>query len=93
MSSNNPRSSSTRSLLALVCLGLLMLLFISLGRWQLSRAQERQSLAQQIEQGRQQAQDLLEADPTAQQIVQTFSAEWLPETLELIPPEPNGQAT
>ena len=45
------------------------------------------------EQGRQQAQDLLEADPTAQQIVQTFSAEWLPETLELIPPEPNGQAT
>lgn len=55
MSSNNSRSSSTRSLLALVCLGLLMLLFISLGRWQLSRAQERQSLAQQIEQGRQQA--------------------------------------
>ncbi len=55
MSSNNSRSSSTRPLLALLCLGLLMLLFMNLGRWQLSRAQERQNLAQQIAQGRQQA--------------------------------------
>ncbi|WP_373698940.1 DNA polymerase III subunit gamma/tau [Neisseria dentiae] len=36
----------------------------------------------QIE-GRQQAQQLLEADPAAQQILQLFEAQWLPETLEL----------
>ncbi len=49
------RFSSRRSLFALIALGLLMMLFISLGRWQLNRAHERQALAQQIEQGRQQA--------------------------------------
>ncbi|OSI14106.1 DNA polymerase III subunit gamma/tau [Neisseria dentiae] len=36
----------------------------------------------QIE-GRQQAQQLLEADPAARQILQLFEAQWLPETLEL----------
>ncbi|WP_373746764.1 DNA polymerase III subunit gamma/tau C-terminal domain-containing protein, partial [Neisseria dentiae] len=36
----------------------------------------------QIE-GRQQAQQLLEADPAAQQVLQLFEAQWLPETLEL----------
>ncbi|WP_416190219.1 DNA polymerase III subunit gamma/tau [Neisseria sp. CCUG17229] len=35
------------------------------------------------QEGRQQAQDLLDADPTAQQILQTFEAQWLPDTLEL----------
>ncbi|WP_416192541.1 DNA polymerase III subunit gamma/tau [Neisseria sp. CCUG12390] len=35
------------------------------------------------EEGRQQAQDLLDADPTARQIVQVFEAQWLPDTLEL----------
>lgn len=40
----------------------------------------RQRLQQE---GRQQAQDLLDADPTAQQILQTFEAQWLPDTLEL----------
>lgn len=53
--SSNTRFSSRRSLLALVSLGLLMILFVSLGRWQMGRAQERQTLAQQIEQGRRQA--------------------------------------
>ncbi|STZ75748.1 DNA polymerase III subunit gamma/tau [Bergeriella denitrificans] len=33
--------------------------------------------------GRQRAQELLEADPAAQQILQIFEAEWLPDTLEL----------
>ncbi len=33
--------------------------------------------------GRQQAQDLLDADPTAQQILQIFEAQWLLDTLEL----------
>ncbi len=36
----------------------------------------------QIE-GRQQAQQLLEADPAARQVLQLFEAQWLPETLEL----------
>ncbi|MDO4907155.1 DNA polymerase III subunit gamma/tau [Neisseria sp.] len=36
----------------------------------------------QIE-GRRQAQQLLEADPAARQILQLFEAQWLPETLEL----------
>ena len=35
------------------------------------------------EEGRQQAQDLLEADTTAQKILQTFEAQWLPDSLEL----------
>ena len=35
------------------------------------------------EEGRQQAQDLLEADTTAQTILQTFEAQWLPDSLEL----------
>ncbi|OFR70569.1 DNA polymerase III subunit gamma/tau [Neisseria sp. HMSC069H12] len=35
------------------------------------------------EEGRQQAQDLLEADTTAQKILQTFKAQWLPDSLEL----------
>ena len=35
------------------------------------------------EEGRQQAQDLLEADATAQKILQTFEAQWLPDSLEL----------
>ena len=35
------------------------------------------------EEGRQQAQDLLEADKTAQTILQTFEAQWLPDSLEL----------
>lgn len=35
------------------------------------------------EEGRQQAQDLLEADTTAQRILQTFEAQWLPDSLEL----------
>lgn len=35
------------------------------------------------EEGRQQAQDLLEADKTAQKILQTFEAQWLPDSLEL----------
>ena len=35
--------------------------------------------------GRQQAQDLLNADPVAQQIIQIFGAEWLPETIERTP--------
>nr|WP_314592415.1 DNA polymerase III subunit gamma/tau [uncultured Neisseria sp.] len=35
------------------------------------------------EEGRQQAQDLLEADTTAQKILQTFDAQWLPDSLEL----------
>ncbi|QEY26695.1 DNA polymerase III subunit gamma/tau [Neisseria zalophi] len=35
------------------------------------------------QEGRRQAQDLLEADPAAQQILSLFEAEWLPETLEL----------
>lgn len=34
--------------------------------------------------GRQHAQALLEADPTVQQILQIFGAQWLPETLELV---------
>ncbi len=34
--------------------------------------------------GRQQAQALLEADPAAQQILQIFGAQWLPDTLELV---------
>ncbi|MCP1660344.1 DNA polymerase III subunit gamma/tau [Neisseria perflava] len=34
--------------------------------------------------GRQQAQDFLEADPTAQQIMQAFDAHWQPDTLELL---------
>ncbi|PSJ80618.1 DNA polymerase III subunit gamma/tau [Neisseria iguanae] len=38
------------------------------------------------EEGRQQAQDLLAADPTAQQILKTFDAQWLPDTLELKQP-------
>lgn len=33
--------------------------------------------------GRQQAQQLLEADPAARQILELFEAQWLPETLEL----------
>ena len=36
------------------------------------------------EEGRQQAQDLLEADTTAQKILQTFEAQWLPDSLELV---------
>ena len=36
------------------------------------------------EEGRQQAQDLLEADTTAQKIFQTFEAQWLPDSLELV---------
>lgn len=40
----------------------------------------------QIE-GRQQAQALLEADSTAQQILQAFDAQWRPETLELKQPQ------
>ena len=36
------------------------------------------------EEGRQQAQDLLEADTTAQKILQTFKAQWLPDSLELV---------
>ena len=35
------------------------------------------------EEGRQQAQDLLEADTTVQKILQTFEAQWLPDSLEL----------
>ena len=35
------------------------------------------------EEGRQQAQELLEADTTAQKILQTFEAQWLPDSLEL----------
>lgn len=35
------------------------------------------------EEGRQQAQDLLEVDTTAQKILQTFEAQWLPDSLEL----------
>lgn len=35
------------------------------------------------EEGQQQAQDLLEADTTAQKILQTFEAQWLPDSLEL----------
>lgn len=35
------------------------------------------------EEGRQQAQDLLGADTTAQTILQTFEAQWLPDSLEL----------
>lgn len=35
------------------------------------------------EEGRQQAQDLLEADTTAQKILQIFEAQWLPDSLEL----------
>ena len=35
------------------------------------------------EEGWQQAQDLLEADTTAQKILQTFEAQWLPDSLEL----------
>lgn len=35
------------------------------------------------EEGRQQVQDLLEADTTAQKILQTFEAQWLPDSLEL----------
>ena len=35
------------------------------------------------EEGRQQAQDLLETDTTAQKILQTFEAQWLPDSLEL----------
>ena len=35
------------------------------------------------EEGQQQAQDLLEADITAQKILQTFEAQWLPDSLEL----------
>ena len=34
--------------------------------------------------GRQRAQQLLEADPAAQQILQIFGAQWRPDTLELI---------
>ena len=36
------------------------------------------------EEGRQQAQDLLEADTTAQKILQIFEAQWLPDSLELV---------
>ena len=36
------------------------------------------------EEGRQQAQDLLEADTTAQKILQIFKAQWLPDSLELV---------
>ena len=36
------------------------------------------------EEGRQQAQDLLEADKTAQKILQIFEAQWLPDSLELV---------
>lgn len=36
--------------------------------------------------GRQQAQDLLEADATAQRILQAFEAQWLPDSLELLKP-------
>ncbi|WP_341668405.1 SURF1 family protein [Alcaligenes sp. SDU_A2] len=53
--SSTTRFSSRRSLLALIALGLLMILFVSLGRWQLDRAQERRALAEQIAHGREQA--------------------------------------
>lgn len=36
--------------------------------------------------GRQQAQDLLEADATARRILQVFEAQWLPDSLELLKP-------
>ena len=36
------------------------------------------------EEGRQQAQDLLEADTAAQKILQIFEAQWLPDSLELV---------
>ena len=40
---------------------------------------------------RQQAQQLLESDSTAQNILNTFQAEWLPESLELTVPEINNR--
>ena len=50
---------------------------IKAGKRRLSRRKRIQ------EEGRQQAQDLLEADTTAQKILQTFEAQWLPDSLEL----------
>ncbi|WP_165087586.1 DNA polymerase III subunit gamma/tau [Neisseria yangbaofengii] len=53
--------------------------------WQEGQGWETPTMRRQRlqQEGRQQAQDLLDADPTAQQILQTFEAQWLPDTLEL----------
>lgn len=49
------KSFATRTVLALIALIVMGVVFVSLGRWQLSRAQERVQIAQSIEQGRHQA--------------------------------------
>lgn len=72
-----------RKLTAVVLLAILGSLFISLGNWQLNRAQERRQIAQDIEKGRQSAPVLLSAGTDVTKLMPWQSAQvsgnWMPQ--------------
>lgn len=83
MADNHIARGQFRWWLAVVLLTILTLTFIGMGRWQLSRADERRAVAQQIEQGRRAEPKVLNSQNAGHGFkpwqAATASGQWLPQ--------------